>query len=139
MPEGPRMHQSKVTAKRTKAQIVADLDHARLALVRHSARATEQVSPTAWLKRSIEHHRIPWIIGAGFAGLVTVRALFSFGSPKKHRDIFQKTGTKAWLFSLLQGPLVSFGQRAILNYASLYLKNHLKQPDSPHESERNPI
>lgn len=133
------MHQSKVTAKRTKAQIVADLDHARLALVRHSARATEQVSPTAWLKRSIEQHRIAWSTGAVVAGLLAVRTLFSFGSPKKHRDIFQKTGTKAWLFSLLQGPLVSFGQKAILNYASLYLKNHLKQPDSPHESERNPI
>lgn len=133
------MHQSKVIVRRSKAQIVADLDQARLALVKHSIRATEQISPAAWLKRSVDRNRVAWSVGALVAGLFTVRSLFSFASPKKDRDIFRKSGTKAWLFRLLQGPLVSVGQKALLNYASNYLRNHLKQPDLPHDNERNPI
>lgn len=132
------MRKSELTISESKARAVADLTRARLALVHHSARASDQLSPVSIFNRSLAKHRVAWIAGAVVLGFAAMRFTFSSRAPKNDRDKFQKSGTKAWLFSLIGGPLLAAGQKALLNYASTHLQNHFaqhSQANPPEESQ----
>jgi hypothetical protein len=131
------MRKPELTISDSKARAIADLDRARLGLVHHSARASDQLSPASILSRNLAKHRTAWIVGAAVLGVAAVRFTFSSRTPKNDRDNFQKSGRKAWLFRLIRGPLLAAGQKALLNYASTHLQNHFAQHSQPHPSEES--
>jgi len=111
-----------------KKRLLAELDRARLDLGVHARRASDQLSPTAIVERSVRKHRVAWIAGATVAGVLVLRLLMPSSSVKNERDKSAKSGTKGTLFRLLSDSLITMGRKAAVNYATRFFQNQFKQP-----------
>ena len=127
------------TRRELKQRALVDLETARLSLLRHTERASAEMSPAAIIERSFKKHRVAWLVGATVAGAVALRFVLSSTSSKNERDNSVKTGTKVGLFGLLSGVLIAAGRKAAFAYATHYFKNHLKQRFQASASERDSI
>lgn len=112
------------TAAEIKQRLVAQLQESRLALSMEAEKAREQYSPAALASRSLQKHKIAWIVGGAVAGLVAIRLLLP--SKNNRSDISGKTATKRGFSGVLSGIAKTFVQRAALNYAKDHLQAHFK-------------
>lgn len=110
-----------------KRQVLADLERARGELVRHSGRASVQLSPAALAQRSFQKHRIVWIAGALVAGALVVRLVIAPPRNKNERDNPSKSGTKGTLLRMITDSVLAAGRKAAVTMATRYFQNQFKQ------------
>lgn len=111
------------TAAEVKQRLVAQLRESRIVLSAEAEKARVQYTPAAIASRSLQNHKVAWIIGGAVAGLVAIRLLL----PSKNRsDISGKTATKRGFSGVFGGIVKTFAQRAALNFAKDQIQTHFK-------------
>ena len=79
------------TTSELKRQLLLELDSARAELTHESRLARTEWNPATLARRSLEKHKLAWVIGGVVAGLVIVRLILP---PKFRSDKFGGSDTK---------------------------------------------
>lgn len=117
------MGRSQPTTAELKRQLVIELDRARVELRHESSMARVEWNPATLAKRSLEKHKVAWIIGGAVVGLLAVRMLI----PAKIRsDNFAGSDKKRGFSGMISGLLMTVARRAATNFATTHLKAHLQ-------------
>ncbi len=127
-----RQQQERLTPKQA---ALRDLDLARGMLARSTVLVAEEYSPRAMMSRSIERHRVAWIAGAVFAGLVAIKVLLPAGRDAVRGDHGAVPNKTRGLLGLLMVPLMSFGRKAVMNYGSQFVQAWLSGQKPVHAPE----
>lgn len=117
---------------KTKAQVLRELDSARAELGVHLRHATEEWSPSAVMRRSIERHRWVWMAGSTVAGLLLVRLLTSTAPSKFRRDNSDAPVKKSGLIWQILSPVAPLAQQFALKHGLEFLQSYLNPPHPPH-------
>ena len=117
------MGRQKPTTAELKRQLVVQLDQARAELSFESRLASVEWNPAAMVRRSMEKHRIAWLVGGVAAGFLALRLLLP---PKFRSDNFSGSDTKRGVKGFAGRMVTTFAKRAVMNYASTHLKDYLQ-------------
>ena len=111
------------TTAELKRLLVAELELVRAELAHESRLARVEWNPVAIVRRSVQKHRLAWIIGGVFSGYVILRMLLP---PKFRSDNFAGSDTKRREHGLFRRLVMTFAWPAAMNYASSYFKDYLQ-------------
>lgn len=106
-----------------KRQLLLELDSARAELANESRLARTEWNPATLARRSLEKHKLAWIVGGVVTGLVVIRLIFP---PKFRSDKFGGSDTKRGFSGMMSGLFFTVARRAAMNFATTHLKDHLQ-------------
>lgn len=111
------------TTAELKRQLLQELDSARAELTYESRLARTEWNPATLARRSLEKHKLAWIVGGVVTGLVVIRLIFP---PKIRSDKFGGSDTKRGFSGMMSGLFFTVARRAAMNFATTHLKDHLQ-------------
>lgn len=106
-----------------KRQLVLDLELARASLAEQTRKAQAQFSPFALVQRSVQRHKVAWIIGGIVAGVAIVRLLLP---PKFRSDKSGQSDKTRGFTGIMRSLFFTVAQRAAMNYAKTHFKDQAR-------------
>jgi hypothetical protein len=117
------MARSQPATSDLKRQLVVELDRARLALAHQTQLAQTHLSPAALVQRSVQKHKVAWIITGVVAGAVVVRMLLP---PKFRSDKSSQSDKKRGVSGILRNIVFTVAQRAAMNFAKEHFQDQAR-------------
>lgn len=119
------MGRKQPTTAELKRQLVIELDRARTELVHESRLARVEWNPATLARRSLEKHKLAWVLAGAAAGVVVIRLLVPSRSKFKS-DNFAGSDKKRGFSGMAGGLLITLARRAATQFATTHLKTHLQ-------------
>jgi hypothetical protein len=103
-----------------KRRIIAELELARADLFKETRRAQVDWNPVTLAQRSLQKHKVLWLIGGAVTGLILVRLVFP---PKIRSDKSGGSDRKRGFSGIFGGLLFKAARTAAFNYATKHFKD----------------